>query len=138
RQPASSANSAAMAGLVSPSTSSSSSRLSNCWITVAGAASARCGAVPGRSAPARRAAGGLEAARRASCEQHAQMGGDAARERAQVVAAFEARDDAARGVPVGDRPDLLGDPAIVVLDEAELAELVFAMRIEPRRDEDHL
>ena len=66
------------------------------------------------------------------------MRGDAARQRAEVVAALEARDDAAAGVLVGQRDDLLGDPGVVGLDQAELAELVLAMGVEAGRDEDHL
>ena len=70
--------------------------------------------------------------------QDAQVRGDAARQRAEVVAAFEARHDAAAGVLVGERLDLLGDPGVVGLDQAELAELVVAVRVEAGRDEDHL
>ena len=36
------------------------------------------------------------------------------------------------------RLDLLGDPGVVGLDQAELAELVVAVRVEAGRDEDHL
>ena len=36
------------------------------------------------------------------------------------------------------RLDALGDPRVVGLDQAELAELVVAVRVEAGRDEDHL
>src|SRR5205085_10221847 len=98
-------------GLVSPTTSSRSSPLSKARITAESAS---------------------------SCHQYAQVRGDAARQRAQVVATLQARDDAAVRVLVGNGPDPFGDPGVVVLDQAELAELVVAVRVEAGRDEDHL
>src|SRR6185369_1608734 len=120
RQPVRIASSATTPGRTSSPTSSSS------WVRSNGRIIGRA-----RRRLPRRAAG-------SRAREDAHVGGDAARERAQVVAALEARDDAARGVLVGHCLDLLGDPAVVVLDEAELAELVVAVRIEPGGDEDHL
>ena len=64
------------------------------------------GSSPGRAGPG------------SDFRQHAQVGGDAARQGAEVVAAFQARDDAPLRMAIGQRLDALGDPFVVGLDQA--------------------
>jgi len=62
----------------------------------------------------------------------------AGRQRGQIVAALEGRDDAAPGVPPGHLEQLLGDPGIVALIELQLRQRIAPMRIEPGGDQQHL
>ena len=63
---------------------------------------------------------------------------NAAAQRAQVVAALKAGDDALLGVASGDRFEAIRDPGVILLDQAHLPQVVFAVRIEPGADENHL
>src|SRR4029453_8041473 len=56
--------------------------------------------------------------------EHAQMGGDAARQRAEVVATLQARHDAPLCVPLRQLLQALRHPLVVGFDQAELAEPV--------------
>ena len=61
----------------------------------------------------------------------------AARQGRQVVAALQAGHDAALRVARGHGHDLLGDPGVIGLDQAQLAQIVVTVRIEAGRNEDH-
>ena len=62
----------------------------------------------------------------------------AARQGFKVVATFERGDDAPAGMAVRNILDALGDPRIVLLVEAELAQVVVAVRVKAGTDENHL
>ena len=59
-------------------------------------------------------------------------------ERRQVVAALEHRHDASFTQLIGQIGELAGDPGVIGVDPAELADVVIAMRIEACRNEQHL
>src|SRR3990167_4941938 len=61
--------------------------------------------------------------------QHPDMRLHAAPQRAQVVAAFKAGDDALVGVAAGHVLDAVRDPGVVLLHQPHLAQIVFAVRI---------
>ena len=63
---------------------------------------------------------------------------DRARQRAEVITAFEHRNDPAVGVIVGDPSDQFRDPEVVVLDEPDVAQRIGFMGIEPRGDQDEV
>ena len=56
----------------------------------------------------------------------------------EVVAAFERGDDAPAGMAAGDILDALRDPGIVLLIQAELAQVVVAVCVKAGADENHL
>ena len=62
---------------------------------------------------------------------------DAARKRAHHIAALQAGDDAALGKTPRHVLDALRDPGVVLLDQAELAHVVLAVRVKAGADEDH-
>ena len=62
----------------------------------------------------------------------------AARQGRQVVAAFQAADDAALGKALRHRLDAVGHPGVVLLGQAELAHVVLAVGVKAGADEDHL
>src|SRR3984893_2008229 len=70
--------------------------------------------------------------------QRADMGGDGFRKPFEIVAALQHRDDAALGVLVGERHQLLRDPGIIGLQEIEIGEGVARMRVEARGDHDEV
>ena len=70
--------------------------------------------------------------------QHLEMRGRAAAQRMQVVTALEQRHDAPTGMPFRHLHQLLRDPGVISLDQLEHRQIVFAVRIEARRDEQHL
>src|SRR5690606_22731269 len=71
-------------------------------------------------------------------DQRAQVQLDAARQRGQLVAALQRRDDAPFALLVGETRDLPAHPRVVFVAPAEMAHVVLAMRVESGRDEDHL
>lgn len=64
------------------------------------------------------------------------MGHHTAPQRRGVVASFQTAHHAALGPALGHLHELRGDPGIVGLDQAHLAQFVLAMGIETRRDKD--
>jgi len=67
--------------------------------------------------------------------QHPHMGFHAAGQRLQVVASLQAGHDTALGMARGDVFELLGDPGIVVFDQAHLAQVVFPVGIKTGADQ---
>src|SRR6266700_7841159 len=59
-------------------------------------------------------------------------------ERRERVASLEHRDDPAAGVLVRDLLDALRDPGVIGLGEAQASHIVLDVRVESRRDENHL
>ena len=76
--------------------------------------------------------------RRSQVAQHAHVGFDAARQRAQVVDALQAADDASLGVALRHVLELLRHPGVVGLHQAELAHVVLAVGVKAGADEDQL
>src|SRR5689334_14630332 len=66
------------------------------------------------------------------------MDRDASAKGIEVVATFQAGDDASGRVTPGDLVDLTGDPEVVFLGERERSHIVLAMRIEASGDENRL
>src|SRR4029434_1878064 len=71
-------------------------------------------------------------------EKLANVLGGAAAARVERVPAFERGDDAALRMPAGDSDELARHPRIVVFDELEARQRIFAVRIEAGRDVNQL
>ncbi len=66
------------------------------------------------------------------------MGGGARRERVEIVAALERRDDAPVAMPRGAGGQPLGDPGEIGIRQQQLGERVGAMRVEAGGDQDEI
>lgn len=63
---------------------------------------------------------------------------DAAGQRTEMVAAFEARNDTSLSMALRNTLELPSDPGVVLILQAELSQSILAMRVKTGTDEDHL
>ena len=66
------------------------------------------------------------------------MSGSGLGEARQVVAAFERRDEAAAGVPLGERHELARHPGEIIGLESQIGERIAAVRVETGGDDDEI
>ena len=80
----------------------------------------------------------LRSAHRPSPHQRLDMHGDGGSERLQVIAAFEHRNNAPSAMAIGRVHQIERDPGEIRLGQIEAAQRIAAMRIEARRDDEHI
>jgi hypothetical protein len=75
--------------------------------------------------------------KKSKISQHSDMGFNAACQGVKVVPAFQAGHDSTLGVALCHRLNAPSDPAEIGLGQAQLAQIVLAVGVEARADEDH-